>query len=89
MVSPPWAHVNKKDLPGGPPWGYLGTVPSKRPEIKVRPTEEEKALFEKAAAAARHSVSTWLTVAGLEKADRDGVKLPKRTEGNGKGGRKT
>jgi uncharacterized protein (DUF1778 family) len=45
-------------------------------EIKVRPSPEEKRLFELAAEKAKRSVSVWMTLAGLEKAERDGIAMP-------------
>jgi uncharacterized protein (DUF1778 family) len=52
-------------------------------EVKVRPTSQEKELFELAAEKSRRSLSQWMIVAALEKAERDGVRL----EGRGKASR--
>jgi len=43
------------------------------PDIKVRPTKQEKLLFLKASEMARQSLNQWMIAAALEKAERDGV----------------
>ncbi len=55
---------------------------AKSPEIKVRPTAEEKEAFEKAAELSRRSLNTWAILAMLEKAERDGVKIPGKKGGS-------
>jgi uncharacterized protein (DUF1778 family) len=51
--------------------------------MKVRPSAEEKALFERAAEKGRRSLNQWVIVACLEKAERDGVTVEEK---RGKGG---
>lgn len=53
-------------------------------EIRVRPSPEEKALFELAAERNKRSLNQWVIVACIEKAERDGVTFEEK---RGKGGR--
>jgi len=50
-------------------------------DMKIRPTPEQKRLFEKAAEEAKPvklSLTQWVIAACIEKAERDGVTMPKR-----------
>jgi uncharacterized protein (DUF1778 family) len=55
-------------------------VPRKaeKAETKLRMSPEEKERFERAAEASKRSLNQWLIVAGVEKADRDGVPLSEK-----------
>lgn len=57
-------------------------MPKKTTEIKVRPSESEKALFERAAEADKRSLNQWVIVACLEKAERAGLGLDEPKKGS-------
>lgn len=62
----------------------MSLVSKPKAEMKVYVTDEQKALFELAAKRAKPlpvSATTWMVMAGLEKAERDGVTLEKKKGG--------
>lgn len=57
-------------------WGVARAL-TDSPDIKVRVQTHEKTLFVKAADLARQSLTQWLTQAGIERAERQGLKATK------------
>lgn len=53
----------------------MARTPSQAGDIRVSPRTEEKAAFIKASAAARQSLNQWMIQAGIERAEREGVRV--------------
>lgn len=85
-MNPSIPHVKQFDMPVSsleqfPSMGHLRGVaraPTDSPDIKVRVLPHEKALFVKACELARQSLTQWMTQAGIERAAKQGLRLPKR-----------